>query len=184
MRLRNAPALSSSLRPRRPLLLTVGYIVENKPQALPNTTRTNQAVPDLGRALRFRCQPGCIRCCDNKGFVYLTEADLIRIAGALKLTPAQFESHYVYRTRRTLRLRSPRRRNCQFLTSNGCSIHPVKPEQCRAYPFWPEILASHDRWLAESAACPGIGMGHLYQIETALDTAARMNDLYPWQYSR
>lgn len=138
----------------------------------------------MGSTLRFQCQPGCVRCCDKKGFVYLTEADLHRIASALSLSAAEFESRFVYRTRRTLRLRSPRRRNCYFLTSSGCSIHPVKPEQCRAYPFWPEILASRERWLAESSACPGIGTGHLYQIGTALDTAARMRDLYPWQYKR
>lgn len=162
----------------------MGYIVENKPQALPNTTKTNSPGNDLARAIRFQCQPGCIRCCDKKGFVYITEADLLRIADFLCLPPAEFESRYVYRTRRTLRLRSPRRGNCHFLTSTGCSIHPVKPEQCRAYPFWPEILAARERWLAESAACPGIGMGHLYQIETALETAARMREVYPWQYSR
>ena len=141
-------------------------------------------VHDLGRALRFSCQAGCIRCCDKKGFVYITEDDLLRIAAFLGLEPADFESRFVYRTRHRLRLRSPRRGNCHFLTPTGCSIHPVKPEQCRAYPFWPEILASRDRWLAESQACPGIGLGHLYQIETPLETAARMKKVYPWQYSR
>lgn len=162
----------------------MGYIVENKPQALPNTTKTNSSGNDLARAIRFQCQPGCIRCCDKKGFVYITEPDLLRIAAFLGLSPSEFESRYVYRTRRTLRLRSPRRGNCLFLAPNGCSIHSVKPEQCRAYPFWPEILSSRQRWSAESSACPGIGMGHLYQIETALETAARMRMVYPWQYSR
>ena len=138
----------------------------------------------MGRTLRFECQPGCIRCCDKKGFVYITEDDLVRIAAFLSLSPAGFEARYVYRTRRTLRLRSPRRGNCHFLSPAGCSIHPVKPEPCRAYPFWPEILASRERWLAESQSCPGIGLGHLYQIETALGTADRLKQAYPWQYSR
>jgi hypothetical protein len=160
------------------------YIVENKPQALPNTTETNQPVPDLGRALCFECQPGCIRCCDRKGFVHITESDLLHIAAFLGLSPSEFESRFVCRTRRTLRLRTPRRGNCHFLTPTGCAIHQVKPEQCRAYPFWPEILASRERWLAEASACPGVGMGHLYQIETAIETAARMRKVYPWQYSR
>lgn len=158
------------------------YIVENKPQALPNTTKTNPAVHDLGQALRFQCQPGCIRCCDKKGFVYMTGEDLVRMAEFLGMTPASFEARYVVRTRRTLRLRSPRRGNCYFLSAAGCAVHPVKPAQCRAYPFWPEILASRERWLAESTTCPGIGMGHLYQISTALETADQLRRAYPWQY--
>lgn len=147
-----------------------------------NTTKTNPAGHDLGRALRFQCQPGCVRCCDKKGFVYITADDLLRLAGFLGLPPADFEARYVVRTRRTLRLRTPRRRNCHFLTPTGCSVHPVKPTQCRAYPFWPEILSSCERWLAESSACPGIGMGRLYQISTALETARRLRVAYPWQY--
>ena len=158
------------------------YIVENKPQALSNTTKTNQPVPDLGKAVRFQCQPGCIRCCDKKGFVYITEDDLTRLAAFLGMTPNDFETRFVYRTRRTLRLRAPRRGHCHFLTPTGCSVHPAKPTQCRAYPFWPEILSSHARWLAESQSCPGIGTGHLIQIETALDTANAMKSAYPWQY--
>lgn len=136
----------------------------------------------MGRALRFQCQPGCIRCCDKKGFVYITEDDLSRMAAFLGLAPSEFESRFVVRTRRTLRLRSPRRGNCHFLTPKGCSVHPVKPVQCRAYPFWPEILTSRERWMAEADSCPGIGTGHLYQISTALETAGLLREAYPWQY--
>lgn len=149
---------------------------------MPNTTKTNSPVHGLGRAVRFQCQPGCVRCCDKKGFVYITGDDLLRLAAFLNLAPAAFEARYVCRTRRTLRLRSPKRGHCHFLTPTGCSVHPVKPTQCRAYPFWPELLASRERWLAESASCPGIGTGHLHQISTSLETANQMRTAYPWQY--
>jgi len=104
------------------------------------------------------------------------------MAAFLGMTPSAFETCFVVRTRRTLRLRSPKRGHCHFLTPAGCSVHPVKPVQCRAYPFWPEILSSRERWLVEGAACPGIGTGHLYQISTALETAGHLRAAYPWQY--
>jgi len=38
--------------------------------------------------LRFTCQPGCTNCCNQQGFVYLTETDLVRAAAFLGMTPA------------------------------------------------------------------------------------------------
>ena len=37
--------------------------------------------------VRFTCQPGCIACCDQDGFVYLTENDLQRAAKFVGLPP-------------------------------------------------------------------------------------------------
>jgi hypothetical protein len=60
------------------------------------------------KGLRFECQPGCTNCCTQKGFVYLTELDLTRIAKFLGMRADDFERRYVYRTARQLRLRVPR----------------------------------------------------------------------------
>jgi uncharacterized protein len=140
------------------------------------------SAPDAG--LRFACQPGCTRCCDTQGFVYLTEEDLLRAASFLCLTPKQFEDRYVYRTRRLRRLRKPRDRQCPFLLEDGCSIHPAKPTQCRLFPFWPELVENRDAWNQAGQMCPGIGMGHLIQIGTALETANEMRTAYPSFYSQ
>ncbi len=70
-----------------------------------------------------------------KGFVYLTEADAERIAEYLGLSARAFAKRYCYRTRRQLRLRVPREAQCHFLRDGGCSIHAVKPTQCRIFPF-------------------------------------------------
>src|SRR3954447_20821701 len=104
--------------------------------------------------LRFECQPGCTRCCDQHGSVYITEDDLVRIAGYVGMSPAEFEAKYVYRTRWQVRLRKPRRSQCHFLTPTGCSIHAVKPVQCRLYPFWPELVEYRDVWAYEARKCP------------------------------
>jgi len=130
-------------------------------------------------SVRFACQPGCTRCCEQKGFVYLTEQDLRNAAAFLKLTPEEFEQRHVYRTRHQRRLRKPRGSQCAFLTSEGCTIHPVKPTQCRLFPFWPHLLESRREWNDTGKWCPGIGQGELVQIGTALERAEEMHTAYP-----
>jgi hypothetical protein len=132
--------------------------------------------------LRFTCQPGCTNCCNQQGFVYLTEADLKRASRHLKMSPAAFEGKYVYRTKNFLRLRKPRNSQCHFLTGSGCSIHPNKPTQCRLFPFWPELIENRKEWRRTSHRCPGIGQGELIQIGDAVETASAMRAAYPEMY--
>lgn len=134
---------------------------------------------DAAFAFRFACQPGCTRCCDQEGYVYLTEDDISRAAAFVGLSPAEFEHRYVYRTRHQRRLRKPRGRQCQFLESNGCAIHPAKPTQCRLFPFWPPLVKSRDRWRQTADWCPGIGQGPLIQIGEALERADEMERCFP-----
>jgi len=134
--------------------------------------------------IRFACQPGCTRCCDQQGFVYLTGEDLLRAARYLRMSPAEFEKRYVYRTRHLLRLRKPRGRQCPFLLEGACAIHPAKPTQCRLFPFWPELVGSRRAWARAARLCPVIGQGPLIQIGTALETASEMEHAYPRLYGR
>jgi uncharacterized protein len=142
----------------------------------------------MAQELRFECQPGCTECCRQRGFVYLTELDLLRVAAFLGMSSEAFERQYVYRTRHLLRLRTPRQRRtgknarCRFLRAGGCSIHPAKPTQCRIFPFWPELAESRRQWRNAAAFCPGIGKGPLVQIETARQQAAEMRESYPKFY--
>ena len=132
--------------------------------------------------MRFECQPGCTACCEKQGFVYLTEQDIERAAEFLGLTKKQFEKRYIYRTRNTRRLRTPREGACVFLSDSRCSIHPAKPTQCRIFPFWPEMVESTREWQKASEWCPGIGKGKLVQIETARKQAQEMRTAYPHMY--
>jgi len=131
--------------------------------------------------MRFACQTGCTKCCRLRGWVYLTEADLHRAASYLGLTPAEFEFQHAIRYRHVFRLRKlPRGQDqCRFLTAEGCSIHPAKPTQCRAYPFWPSLVASRARWSLEAQFCPGINHGPLVQINTARAIANELPRAFP-----
>jgi Fe-S-cluster containining protein len=137
----------------------------------------------MAEGLRFACQTGCTECCRQKGFVYLTPDDLIRMAEFTGMAPQAFETKYVYRTRRQMRLRVPRDGGtCPFLLDAGCSIHPAKPTQCRIFPFWPELLESRREWKKTARYCPGIGKGPLIQIANAQAQAAEMRQGYPAMY--
>ena len=109
----------------------------------------------------------------------MTEADIVRLAGYLKITAVVFERRYVYRTRNLRRLRVPRQVQCVFLKSDGCSVHPAKPLQCQTFPFWPELVDDKREWLKTAQWCPGIGKGPLVNIAAARSIAQTMRDADP-----
>lgn len=134
--------------------------------------------------MRFQCQPGCIKCCDQKGQVYLSEDDILRLAAYLGVEPQAFEARYVYRTRNLRRLRKPPKSKlqCPFLKEDGCSVHPAKPTQCSTFPFWPEMVQDKEEWRRTGRWCPGIGKGELIQISVARETAEKMRAAHPHIY--
>jgi hypothetical protein len=132
--------------------------------------------------MRFECQTGCTKCCEQQGFVYLTEDDIPRLAGFLKLSVEAFERRYVYRTRNQRRLRVPRHAQCEFLKDGGCSVHPAKPLQCAAFPFWPGLVGNKKNWRLTGEWCPGVGKGELVQIQMARAIEREMRKAHPMLY--
>lgn len=132
--------------------------------------------------LRFTCIRGCTCCCEQPGWVYLSESDIDLAARQLRISREEFERRYVYRTRHRRRLRKPKGRSCHFLEPTGCRLHPAKPTQCRLFPFWPELVEVRQQWEAAGRYCPGIGQGPLIQIGTAVELAHQMREAYPEQY--
>lgn len=132
--------------------------------------------------MRFGCQPGCTRCCEQQGFVYLTEDDIRRLAGFVHMGVHAFERRYVYRTKNTRRLRVPKHAQCEFLAEGACSVHEAKPTQCRTFPFWPQLIESRRAWHETGDWCPGIGKGELVNIEDAQSTAEVMRSAHPHLY--
>jgi Fe-S-cluster containining protein len=41
----------------------------------------------------------------------------------------------------------------------GCAIYPVRPLQCRTWPFWESNLSDKRMWDLASKKCPGMGRG-------------------------
>src|ERR1700744_4336970 len=132
--------------------------------------------------MRFACQPGCTRCCTQQGWVHLSTDDVPRMAKFLGLSAREFRLQYVYATKHRLRLRKPRQGQCPFLGTEGCSIHPVKPVQCRTFPFWPDLVEDKKELKNTAKWCPGLGKGNLISVETLKASALELKKAYPYQY--
>ena len=132
--------------------------------------------------MRFECQPGCTNCCRQEGFVHVTDGDIGRIAPFLGMSVRAFRRRYVYKTTNRQRLLVPRGSTCHFLTDGGCSIHAVKPVQCRLFPYWPEFIDDSVELRKLAKWCPGIGKGELVQIGAARRIAQEMREAYPRLY--
>jgi hypothetical protein len=133
--------------------------------------------------MRFQCQSGCIRCCEQKGFVYVTREDIARIAAYLNISRAEFRRRYLCGSPPLLRIRKLRHTECPFLLADGCSVHEVKPLQCSSFPFWPEILGSAGERRQIAAYCPGLNQGPLVNLTLARKVSGEVREafgeLYP-----
>jgi Fe-S-cluster containining protein len=132
--------------------------------------------------MRFLCQPGCIRCCEAKGFVYVTRDDIARLAEYLGISRTEFKRRYLCGIAPLLRFRKQRHKQCPFLLANGCSVHPVKPLQCSSFPYWPELLASAEERREAAKYCPGMNRGPLVNVASARETASRVQLAFPQLY--
>jgi Fe-S-cluster containining protein len=121
--------------------------------------------------LHFECME-CGACCagPNEGYIWVTRAEIQIIADFLKISTGQLRQNYLRRIGlRTTIIEHPNTKDCIFLQGIGsqktCTIYPVRPSQCRSWPFWPSNLASPNSWNKVAQKCPGINRGKLYSFE-------------------
>jgi Fe-S-cluster containining protein len=133
--------------------------------------------------MRFQCQKGCVACCEQKGYVYLTRDDIARLAEHLGISRAEFRRRYLCGTAPLQRLRKQSHKACPFLLPDGCSVHAIKPLQCSSFPFWPELLNSAAERHAAKSYCPGLSQGPPVDKARAREIAGQVQeafgDLYP-----
>ena len=59
--------------------------------------------------------------------------------------------------------------DCVFYDKvSGCTVYPVRPPQCRTWPFWESNLESPEAWDRTEGDCPGSGRGPLIPVEEIL----------------
>jgi Fe-S-cluster containining protein len=122
--------------------------------------------------LAFSCHQ-CGNCCSGpgQGYVWTTLKDIEAIAAYLKMPADEFKKKYIRRVGRRYSLIEKKPSNdCIFLSRRGktivCEIYPVRPVQCRTWPFWTENLRSPDQWNFAAHDCAGINKGKLYPLES------------------
>jgi len=121
--------------------------------------------------LHFECMQ-CGRCCagPTEGYIWVTKPEIELIANYLKMTTGEVRRKFLRRVRlRTTIIEHRVTKDCIFLQESGgqrkCMIYPVRPGQCRMWPFWPSKLANAAAWNETAQKCPGINRGRLYSYE-------------------
>ncbi|MDQ7013084.1 MAG: YkgJ family cysteine cluster protein [Planctomycetota bacterium] len=121
--------------------------------------------------LRFGCTQ-CGNCCSGPpGFVLFTDTEADAIAARLGMSVPDFLERFTEDTSRgrsLIDIKTIHGYDCVFLDRSTvpgkavCSIYEDRPEQCRTWPFWKEMLQSRDNWVRAKATCPGLDSGRHY----------------------
>ncbi len=121
--------------------------------------------------LHFNCRQ-CGRCCSGpeEGNIWVSKPEINLIADFLKISVRDFKRQYLHRRCfRTTIIEQPVTKDCIFLKkidgSKKCIIYPVRPNQCRTWPFWSDNLVSPDSWNRAAKKCMGINQEKLYTYD-------------------
>ena len=134
------------------------------------------AKPWYGDGLKFRCTE-CGNCCTGPtGFVWISEEEIGRLATHLGRSIEDVRKRYTRKIGNRLSLRERKtldgKYDCVFLIDlpdapngerrRGCGIYPVRPLQCRTWPFWDGVIETRRSWEAATRVCPGMDRGKRY----------------------
>ncbi|MCD6117823.1 YkgJ family cysteine cluster protein [bacterium] len=120
------------------------------------------------QGLRFSCKQ-CGACCTGApGIVRVSREDVKRISEFLNISKQDLFSKYLKTGEHGVVVREFDDGRCIFF-DKGCRIYPVRPVQCRSFPFWFKNLRNEDVWKKTAENCPGIGQGELFSFEEILE---------------
>ena len=118
--------------------------------------------------IRFECRR-CGACCiGDPGVVRVDKREIADIAAYLGMSVSAVGDGFLHPWENEQRIRETDDGRCLFF-EDGCRIYPVRPNQCKTFPFWFANLRAEQRWIQISRQCPGIGSGHLYTKADILD---------------
>ena len=155
---------------------------------------TNPPAPWYADGLKFTCTQ-CGNCCTGgPGYVWISREELGRLAEYLHMSPEAVLEKYCRTIGENISLNEHRNArgeyDCVFLkeerversagagaekvvhTKRSCTIYPVRPLQCRTWPFWDGNLASQEVWNISARRCHGMNHGHRFtkkQMEALRD---------------
>jgi len=116
--------------------------------------------------LRFECTR-CGNCCTGApGVVWVTNEEVEDIAAHCGEQLAQVHALYTRPFGKGRSLREKANGDCIFYDrTQGCTIYPVRPRQCRTWPFWDSNVETEAAWQRTCEHCPGAGKGELIPVE-------------------
>jgi hypothetical protein len=130
-------------------------------------TRRTISPPWYAAGIHFTCTQ-CGNCCSGpSGYVWFNEDELQAMADHLQVSREEFLQRYACRFEGQWSLDEVKTRqgyDCIFLERDEqgramCRVYPVRPTQCRTWPFWPENMRSPRAYRAAAKRCPGVAAG-------------------------
>lgn len=106
----------------------------------------------------FSCTQ-CGDCCKGYGGTYVSPAEVEAIAAFIGMDVGPFTESYCTQSGNRWLLIQQESGFCIFCKDEACSIHPVKPGMCRAWPFIRSVLVDPDNWEKMASMCPGMRKG-------------------------
>jgi Fe-S-cluster containining protein len=102
----------------------------------------------------FTCQK-CGDCCKGYGGTFVTAKDIAAISRYLNIDSRRFVSRFCKLSGGKAILAQGRNGYC-ILWDQQCTIHPVKPQMCKKWPFIESLLTDRNNWPAMASCCPGM----------------------------
>jgi Fe-S-cluster containining protein len=102
----------------------------------------------------FECRL-CGDCCKGYGGTYVTREDIEAIAHYIGTDSRKFVTEYCRLSGKRPVLAQGADGYCIFW-DKLCTIHPVKPQMCRRWPFLKSLLVDSTNWQIMADSCPGI----------------------------
>lgn len=102
----------------------------------------------------FECKK-CGDCCKGYGGTFVSPEDIQAIANFIGENPEDFQDRYCQLSGTRPVLLQDKNGYCVFWDEQ-CSIHPVKPKMCKAWPFIEGVASDVVNWHIMAQFCPGI----------------------------
>lgn len=128
--------------------------------------------------LQFTCTQ-CGDCCTGSpGVVWIYDQDIEAIAEHLDKPIGEIRLFHTRQVGNRLSLTEFANGDCTFFDpeTRGCKVYPVRPTQCRTWPFWKSNLDSEASWKAACKECPGAGQGSQF-TQLQIDELAAQEDV-------
>ena len=119
------------------------------------------------KGLCFSCTQ-CGNCCTGEpGVVWVDEEEILAIADYLGKSIGEVKLFQTRLYANRVTLTEYANGDCVFFDAElrTCQIYPVRPKQCRTWPFWSSNLNEEQSWKKAQQECPGMGTGQLYSLE-------------------
>ena len=107
----------------------------------------------------------------------MTEPELQEIADYLDKPIGEIRLFHTRIVRGRLSLSEFQNGDCTFFDSEKrhCTVYPVRPIQCKTWPFWQSNVASEEKWKEVCQECPGAGQGALVSLGEIETRANKMD---------